>query len=314
MSELREQAHARAVAKVYDRLNEGDFNAGVSAAEMPKTLRLVASSATRLATSFRSLRRFDIPGAFRALGAGSGPHYRSLIRQANSRRRDALKTGDLANAGFKFASNTWLEIKYGWRPLLDEVKNASDSLGRGFAKANSYDIKSTGTGSAFTDVLFDTGSTYKGNASGKRKVSEKVILYSRVTSPTMRSLAGLGLTNPATIAWELLPFSFVVDWFIPVGSFVDSLDATAGLEFTQGVSCVKETERWNAVLTDVKYSGSWYQVNWSKSTDEFAFERTVLTGYPDRTAILAKRKPLQSFLNTDKVVTSLALLSSVFNR
>jgi hypothetical protein len=29
-----------------------------------------------------------------------------------------------------------------------------------------------------------------------------------------------GLLDPASVAWELLPFSFVADWFIPIGSYL----------------------------------------------------------------------------------------------
>lgn len=170
MAELQEQAHAQAVAKLYGQMSEGDFNAAVSAAELPKTMRLVAATAGRLGNAFRHLRRFNVPGAFRALGAGSGPHYQHLIRQSNNRRRDALRTGDLAVAGRDFAANTWLEIKYGWRPLLSEVHAASEALGRGFAQEHSFDIKSTGHGKAERRVSFEPSAIYQGFADGNREV------------------------------------------------------------------------------------------------------------------------------------------------
>lgn len=46
--------------------------------------------------------------------------------------------------------------------------------------------------------------------------------------------AALGLTNPASVAWELVPFSFVVDWFAPVGDWLNALDATLGYSFLSG--------------------------------------------------------------------------------
>jgi hypothetical protein len=30
----------------------------------------------------------------------------------------------------------------------------------------------------------------------------------------------VGLLDPASVAWELLPYSFVVDWFIPIGQYL----------------------------------------------------------------------------------------------
>jgi hypothetical protein len=37
-------------------------------------------------------------------------------------------------------------------------------------------------------------------------------------------LARLTSLNPASIAWELLPFSFVIDWFINIGGFIRDLE------------------------------------------------------------------------------------------
>jgi hypothetical protein len=44
----------------------------------------------------------------------------------------------------------------------------------------------------------------------------------------------LGVINPLAIAWELYPFSFVIDWFVPIGSVLTAATATAGLEFVSG--------------------------------------------------------------------------------
>jgi hypothetical protein len=53
-------------------------------------------------------------------------------------------------------------------------------------------------------------------------------------NPLLRSLAQLGVTNPAELAWELIPFSFVFDWVLPIGSYLGALDATLGLTFRSG--------------------------------------------------------------------------------
>jgi hypothetical protein len=39
----------------------------------------------------------------------------------------------------------------------------------------------------------------------------------------------MGLTNPAVVAWELVPFSFVVDWFVNVSEFLGQFDEFIGL-------------------------------------------------------------------------------------
>jgi hypothetical protein len=49
-----------------------------------------------------------------------------------------------------------------------------------------------------------------------------------------RTLNQLGLLNPASLAWELVPFSFVIDWALPIGPVLQALTAPAGLRFVNG--------------------------------------------------------------------------------
>jgi hypothetical protein len=37
-------------------------------------------------------------------------------------------------------------------------------------------------------------------------------------------LHSLGVTKPLSVIWELVPFSFVVDWFVSVGEWISSLE------------------------------------------------------------------------------------------
>lgn len=49
-----------------------------------------------------------------------------------------------------------------------------------------------------------------------------------------RAVNQLGLLNPASLAWELVPFSFVIDWALPIGPVLQALTAPAGLRFVNG--------------------------------------------------------------------------------
>lgn len=40
----------------------------------------------------------------------------------------------------------------------------------------------------------------------------------------MSAARQLGLVDPATVVWELIPYSFVVDWFLPIGSYLENLN------------------------------------------------------------------------------------------
>lgn len=42
------------------------------------------------------------------------------------------------------------------------------------------------------------------------------------------------LIDPLTLPWQLLPLSFVVDWFVPISSFIRGITTSVGLEFVSG--------------------------------------------------------------------------------
>jgi hypothetical protein len=318
IEEMKAEAIARATEGVYANIKEGEFNLAVSGAELPKALTMVGATATRLATTMRHLKRFDIPSAFQALGAGSGPHYRSLIRRSNSKRKQAIRTGDLAKSGREFAASTWLEIKYGWKPLLNDTYNASESMARAMSDNSSSDIRTLGTGSSRFPYTFVSSSGLKGFATGERKVSAKYVIYSRVSNPSLRTAAGLGLTNPAIFAWELLPFSFVVDWFVPVGDVLNSLDATMGLNFVDGTLTLKTTDKYQAGISQIE-SFNWSTWTWDKVSGgqsargkSFYLEREPLITYPPYPSLPTISKGFKEALGVNKTITALALLSNVF--
>ena len=50
-----------------------------------------------------------------------------------------------------------------------------------------------------------------------------------ITNPNLLLANRLGLVNPLSVAWELVPFSFVVDWFSGVGNVLDGYTDLLGL-------------------------------------------------------------------------------------
>lgn len=116
-------------------------------------------------------------------------------------------------------------------------------------------------------------------------------------SSSLESLKQFGLTNPMETAWELTPWSFVVDWFIPVGEWISSLTADSGLVFNTGTRKVKIS----GILKTYGPSGpnpddpAFTAANGQWITGEFAckaINRTVLKELPSRNKILSFKSPL----------------------
>jgi hypothetical protein len=131
----------------------------------------------------------------------------------------------------------------------------------------------------------------------------------KMDNPLLAQAANLGLTNPAALAWELVPFSFVADWFVPVGDYLNCLDAALGYSFLGG----SKTERWmhhskteagwrtGAVLNNLKY--------WRFSGAEKIVKTVVRTVYSS--SPLPRHPGFKNPFSATHVANALALLGQV---
>lgn len=127
----------------------------------------------------------------------------------------------------KRLANGWLELQFGWLPLLEDAFNAIDAYR--YSAENGQQIEAYGMAgdrrlrSDRTDSMArnDRFSSYSGNASVK--------YYGTVSNSSLLTLNQLGLANPLKLAWDLLPYSFVIDWFLPVGQILAYLSKGLGL-------------------------------------------------------------------------------------
>lgn len=74
------------------------------------------------------------------------------------------------------------------------------------------------------DDVFETRRT-------EAKLTCKISTLVRVSDPNLWLANQLGFVNPVVIAWDLVPFSFVVDWFVNVNEFLNSYTDMWGLSF-----------------------------------------------------------------------------------
>lgn len=62
------------------------------------------------------------------------------------------------------------------------------------------------------------------------KVSCHITAYVKVVNPNLAMAGELGLLNPLSIAWQVIPFSFLVDWFGNIGQVLSSFSDLVGYE------------------------------------------------------------------------------------
>lgn len=297
----------RAIVNLLNKVKDQKLNLAQAFAERQQTISLIASSATRIANAFLALRKGDILAA--------GHHLAYPIGVRKRRRFDFAFSRDRQLA----VANGWLELQYGWRPLLQDVYGAAELT----AQRVSDEVHSKASGSATlsdreiikrVEVGYSPiGSAGRDNVTItiKRFIQAKYVCSFSVANPASRSLSQMGFTNPALLAWELLPYSFIVDWFIPIGNYLSTLDATLGMNFQGG--CVTLFERYELEETREgtgKYV-SFYRMVGSTygSSSIVSVNRSRLNSFP-RASLPAFKNPL----STTHALNAIALLRNSFKR
>lgn len=119
-------------------------------------------------------------------------------------------------------SKDWLRFQYGVRPLMSDLYGSYQELQN--AKVHSPLIRSGSTTRThyqkkttffFREIVGDFFAEQRVTCRARVRFNESFF-----TSFATRH----GLTNPVALAWDLIPFSFVVDWWINVGETLESLD------------------------------------------------------------------------------------------
>lgn len=210
--------------KAYSELvaNLGDASLwAVNLAEHRQSYLMVAKRAVQITRFARALHRFDFPEAARLLSVG-------------------IPRGLRANS--KWFANNWLEYHFGWEPLVKDIGAAIETLQNPIPPKR---IK--GRGSFKSKTYIDTGSF---GSKGYRVIDAKCRMQAdvRVTNPNLHLASQLGFVNPLAVAWELVPFSFVVDWFVNVGQCLASFTDFAGVSLENPMTTTfqvgNEDARW----------------------------------------------------------------------
>lgn len=318
-----DDAYQKLVARIQDDIRLGKTDLGVTLAEAHKTAAMIATTATRLASAIRALRRGDLGDFSKSLGITTSRKQRQryynrkrLVWDPRHRSRYLKNKKEVYFATKeKFARDTWLEYTYGWMPLLSDVYSSAKALASLTVDPSKAvrTVRARTTVSSFrerTDFLRNVKVTTNMKTT---TYGDMVVNY---TIPNGISFGdAMGLNNPLTIAWELIPFSFVVDWFLPIGQSIQALTAYNGLSFVSGsyqrrvvvnekVTC-SPGKTWDAG------SEVWgpQNINCSLDLESVNMTRSFLGSFPSY-GWPAFKNPL----SVKHMISSLALLSSAFRK
>lgn len=295
LGSMESSINSQALNKSLSDLKNQKVNLGVAFGERKQTGNLIMDTAKKIAGSLRALRRGDLAGVSRHLGLSE----RSTIRTVATarRKRQGKLTPDKALA------NEWLSLQYGWKPLLADVYNSAEVLA-----ALSEDRRARVTSSKSYRWSSITHSDLWNQVPARRHefgiYTRKYVYVFSHSNEVLKDLSAVGVTNPASVAWELLPWSFVLDWFIPVGQYIDLWDASLGLTFEKGcVTSFKKVRVRYSVNGTKQGAGITYHTNGNGSWLRVECSRSAIANFP-----LPHPPSFEPHITANRGASSLALL------
>lgn len=210
------------LAKLLSKVKDHEFNLGVSLAEVDKFAGGVVSTVKQI--------------AFFAWDVAHG-RFEAAARRMGTYPPNVKTTRKLRLLDF---SGRFLEMRYAWTPAVNDA----------FAAAQAFEALSNGP----RKKIF---------RAGRRKLVAEVVdsgwtqsaldlTYSRSYIYEMYEELGalrqMGLGNPASILWERLPYSFVLDWFIPIGTYLELIGQIPYLKGRFQRLDLKK-EEWNGYIS-----------------------------------------------------------------
>lgn len=252
-----------------DRVHAGamrkEIDLGVFLGEIPETYAFLNSALPSIGRAFKYLRKKDPASAVRVL-------YSSKM---NKDGRLEPPKGFLN--GLTEVAKAWLSAQYALKPIMNDVYDAVRILDEGYKRDPYLIFAATHVERRPLNIgkNWSNGSnidTYVGHV----EVSSKA--YMRVTNPLTYTLEQVGLTNPAAVAWELVPLSFVFDWFVPLGTYISNMKPPSGLELIRRYTY----QKWDVTLTGISdYSNlPWNQGAMRMIQKEKEKHRIIYDGWP----------------------------------
>jgi len=212
-------AQQNVLIEAYAKMNSVDVQSLVSVAELGKTLEMLRhplSKANDLVNKMIALKKAKF----------ENPKY-SLLKAYLKRypTKTAREVGDAITSAY-------LEYRYGLKPLMYDISGVVNSVTSARPKSKTLYVARAGislqTSVKENRTLSITGTTLA-KADCEKFLSNRIsagVLYNIVDSSSeayYRRSLGLNLRDVPIAAYELLPYSFVLDWFLQLGPWLQAV-------------------------------------------------------------------------------------------
>lgn len=282
-------ARQKALNKLTDVVR-GNLDLSIDAFQFRQTLALKRQVGKLLYSFYRDVINPTKPKTKRSGGRGR--------RQRRSRIGSALGNSSQAYL-------TWI---YGVKPTLQSIHDLALSSFNHYSRKGVV-FESTAKvqdGAPFSGAVtgIEMPTSFLGYYWGRARCKYALTLV--IPDDTLTTAARLTSLNPVSIAWELMPWSFVLDWIVNVGGYIRDLETAMIYRsfFVRG----HYTDTWLFVgeanmQTSVYVSSCSAQAKFERR----GLDRVPLTGYP------TPERPRVNFdLGSQRLLNAAALIGSKF--
>lgn len=205
-----------AIQKAYAEANSPDFDSLVQLAELDESVRQIAANVPALVKNFKRFRKQVLREKKRSSGAGGGKKTlnaigRSLLKNGRKQGRNGDALGPAAQG--------WLTWRYGilpnilaWEDFIDYLKMVDNRTAKG--SVNNSSVSRTYHTVDFINKRF----TFERTITRVTWANTKLYLGKR---PKVED-HGFTWRDGLRAVWERTPFSFLFDWKVPIGLWLDS--------------------------------------------------------------------------------------------
>lgn len=193
-------------------------------------------------------------------------------------------------------ANAHLEVIFGWTPLVADIAATCYTVTQ-LAGLTTF-IKATASTAGIATTGMDTYAT-------KSRVTYSTAV--RIDNPNTWLAERAGLLNFASVAWDIVPWSFVVNMFVNTGQLAQQVTDFAGLSFsdvwkTETVSyrCVRD-----ASVYGIPVKGFWKGLDKRRSESTFPKPGGLTFRLPNAdwgTAAMAASLFVQQFTKVSKLI------------
>lgn len=318
VSQFPKHLEARAVNTALKQLQNRQGNILESIAELKSSLHGIARLSRSMA---RYVDAFEL--SVRQRNTEPMRRFFNLPRDHPKLREWKRKLNGASLTAKTFASS-WLTFWFGLAPIVDDMvlimrilgdsnlfQQNLNGKGRGFARTQ-VSTRSNWFLRGTSDGFGGTNGGFRGTCTVQRELGVYVSLTCNLNKEAVerrcRQAAQLGAFDVATTAWALVPYSWLVDFVLPLGQYLKSWEGRQGLDFRGGTL----THYQAYSNPKVTYEKRWprtsiIDVGSPQMFGERTFNRSVYTSLP--APVFSARVPSDLW----KATTALSLLVTKLN-